>query len=78
MHVWHLQGSICPPPHLLFIIYINDLHSRNLLSKVRMYADNANRTSDAEDPDVVEFQMNHDMNLIDLWLKTNNLTLNIK
>lgn len=43
-----------------------------------MYADNANRTSDAEDPDVVEFQMNHDMNLIDLWLKTNNLTLNIK
>ena len=70
------QGSILGP--LLFTIYINDLPSCNLFSKPKMYADDATLTSSVEDPYILEHKMNYDMNLIQLWLTANKLTLNIK
>lgn len=69
------QGSILGP--LLFILYINDLPSCNLFSKPRMYADDTTLTSAAEDVNLLNFQMNHDMNIIQSWLKVNKLTLNV-
>ena len=43
-----------------------------------MYADDTTLTSSAEDPYILEHKMNYDMNLIQLWLTANKLTLNIK
>ena len=60
------QGSILVP--LLFTICINDLPSCNLFSKPRMYADDTTLTTSAEDPCVLEHQINYDMNLIQSWL----------
>lgn len=70
------QGSILSP--LLFTIYINDLPSCDLFSKPRLYADDTTLTTSAEDPWVLEYKMNYDMNLIQSWLSTNKLTLNVK
>lgn len=70
------QGSILGP--LLFAIYINDLPSCDLFSKPRLYADDTTLTTSAEDPWVLEYKMNYDMNLIQSWLSTNKLTLNVK
>lgn len=36
-----------------------------------MYTDDTNLISAAEHPDVLEFKMNLDMNLNELWLKAN-------
>ena len=70
------QGFILGP--LLFIIYVNDLPSCNLFSKLKMYADDTTLTSSAEDPCVLEHKFNCDMNLIQSWLPANKLTLNVK
>lgn len=70
------QGSILGP--LLFTIYINDLPSCDLFSKPRLYADDTTLTTSAEDPWVLEYKMNYDMNLIQSWLSANKLTLNVK
>ena len=69
------RGSILGP---FFTIYINVLHSCNLFSKPRMYADDTTLTTSAEDPCVLEHKMNYDMNLIQSWLSANKLTLNVK
>lgn len=70
------QGSILGP--LLFTIYINDLPSCDLFSKPRLYADDTTLTTSAEDPWVLEYKMNYDMNLIQSWLSANKLTLNVR
>jgi len=43
-----------------------------------MYADDTTLTSSAEDPYVLEHEMNYDMDLIQSWLTANKLTLNVK
>ena len=65
------QGFILD--HLLFTIYINDLPSCYLFSKLRMYTDDTTLTTSAEDPCVLENKMNYDMNLIQSWLSANKL-----
>ena len=70
------QGSILGP--LLFILYINDLPSRGMYSKARMYADDTILTFAAKDPDTLQVKMNSDLDTIQTWLKVNKLTLNVK
>ena len=49
-----------------------------MFSKPRLYADDTTLTTSAEDPWVLEYKMNYDMNLIQSWLSANKLTLNVK
>lgn len=69
------QGSILGP--LLFLVYINDLPSCDLFSKVRMYADDTSLTIASDNVHVLEQQMNHDMSEIHTWLQANKLSLNV-
>ena len=51
---------------------------KELRSKPRMYADDTTLTSFAEDPCVLEHNMNCDMKSVESWLIANKLTLNVK
>ena len=69
------QGSILGP--LFFIIYINDLPSCDLYSKIRMYADDTSLTIAHSDENSLEQRMNHDLCRISEWLIANRLSLNV-
>ena len=60
------QGSILGP--LLFLLYINDLLNCNLLSDVRMYADDTNLTFASKDPEELFSSLTHDLGNLKLWL----------
>ena len=69
------QGSILGP--LLFLLYINDLPNCNLLSDVRMYADDTNLTFASSDPEELFSSLTHDLNNLKQWLDSNRLSLNV-
>ena len=69
------QGSILRP--LLFLIYINDLPNCNLLSGVRMYADDNNLTYSSKNPDDLFSSHTHDHANLRQWLDSNRLSLNV-
>ena len=69
------QGSILGP--LLFLVYINDLPSCDLSSKVRMYADDTSLTIASDNVHILEQRMNHDICEIHTWLQANKLSLNV-
>ena len=69
------QGSILGP--LLFLLYIKDLPNCNLVSDVRMYADDTNLTFASSDPNELFSSMTHDLGNLKLWLDTNRLSLNV-
>ena len=70
------QGSILGP--LLFLLYINDLPNCNLLSDVRMYADDTNLTFASSDPEELFSSLTHDLNNLKQWLDSNRLSLNVR
>ena len=69
------QGSILGP--LLFLLYINDLPNCNLLSDVRMYADDTNLTFASKDPQELLSSLTHDLGNLKQWVDSNRLSLTI-
>ena len=67
------QGSILGP--LLFLLYINDLPNCNLLSDVRMYADDTNLTFASKDPNELFSSLTPDLGNLKHWLDSNRLSL---
>ena len=72
------QGSILEP--LLFSICINDLIISSTKLKFLMYADDTTIYFNLEDfdPEGVETEINNELEKVNLWLKLNKLSLNIK
>ena len=68
------QGSIIGP--LLFLLYINDLPNSNLVSKVRMYADDTRLTYVPSSPGDLSHSMNHALTSVQEWLNANKRSLN--
>ena len=58
------QGSVLGP--LLFLIYINDLE-RNTKSNINFFADDTMLFSIVKDPVISADNLNHDLNIIQLW-----------
>ena len=69
------QGSILGP--LLFLVYINELPTAIVHSKVSLYADDIFLYCFAKEPHQLVSKMNADLNNVAMWLKANKLTLNL-
>ena len=63
---------------LLFLIYINDLKACPLSSYAGVYADDTCLTASAIDPEMLQFKLNRDLEVVRSWLHANKLTLNMK
>ena len=69
------QGSILGP--LLFLIYINDLHSTSSLLDFILFADDTNIFFSHSTIKTLFETANRELELINEWLKANKLSLNI-
>ena len=67
------QGSILGP--LMFLIYINDL-TDDLNCIVKLFADDASLFTIVKDPKTAADDMNHDLNLIELWANKWRMSFN--
>ena len=69
------QGSILGP--LLFLIYINDMHTSVKFSTVYHFADDTNLLYHHKNPKILRKHMNADLKLLFDWLCANRLSLNV-
>ena len=69
------QGSILGP--LLFIIYINDMHSALLNCNVYHFADDTNLVFSHKDPKMISREVNSELAILYDWLCANRLSLNV-
>ena len=70
------QGSVLGP--LLFVIYINYLHSCLNYLKAYHFADDTNVTLSDPSQETLAKRMNHDLRKLSVWLRANKLSLNIE
>ena len=70
------QGSILGP--LLFLIYINDLHTAINHSTVRHFADDTNLIIKNKSAKVLTRDLNKDLKSLTKWLQANKIALNAK
>ena len=70
------QGSILGP--LLFILYINDISNASTLTESLIFADDTSIFYSHSDPNYLESVMNEELQMFDVWMKCNKLSVNIK
>ena len=70
------QGLILGP--LLFIIYINDLPNASELTDPLLFADDTSIFYSHSNPNCLESVLNDELQNIDIWLKCNKLSVDIK
>ena len=70
------QGTNLGP--LLFLLYINDLPNCLEKTNANMFADDTSLSCDGSSSDEIEHKLNHDLEMVHIWLNANKLTLNRK
>ena len=70
------QGSILGP--LFFILYINDLPKASKLTELLLFADDTSIFFSHSNPNYLENVLNNELLNIDVWLRCNKLSVNIK
>ncbi len=67
------QGSKLGPLH--FIVYINDLLKLDFMGQIILYADDAALAYAADSPELLQFAVQHDADLLHNWLCRNVLSI---
>ena len=70
------RGTILGP--LLFLMYINYLKACSPASYAGMYTDDTYLTPCAIDPEMLQFELNHYLEIVDSWLYASKLSLKTK
>ena len=70
------QGSILGP--LFFILYINDLPNASELIEVLLFADDTSIFYSHSNPKTLESVLNNELKNIEVWLRCNKLSVNVK
>ena len=70
------QGSILGP--LFFIFYINDFPKASKLTELLLFADDTSVFFSHSNPNFLENVLNNELQNIDVWLRCNKLSINIK
>ena len=74
--MWSVSRSVLDP--LLFLIYINDLHSRLKYSTAYHFAGDTNVTLSDNLQETLGKRMSYDLRKLSMWLRANKLPLNIE
>ena len=70
------QGSILGP--LFFILYINDLPNASKMTETLIFADDTSIFYSNSDPKHLESALNEELKKVDVWMKSNKLSVNIE